>query len=118
MTFALFVGAGNIFPPKWSVILQAGEHRPDSRYWLFFVDYRRRATGLLLWRWRNGGGVDSLSTPIGKAAGLLLATVCYLAVGQLPTPRTGRRCRLMPVSPAGDSAMPLLISQRGLFRYR
>ena len=36
-----------------------------------------------------GGGVDSLSTPIGKVAGVLLATVCYLAVGPLfATPRT------------------------------
>ena len=36
-----------------------------------------------------GGGVESLSTPIGKVAGILLAVVCYLAVGPLfATPRT------------------------------
>ncbi|WP_262204963.1 branched-chain amino acid transport system II carrier protein, partial [Escherichia coli] len=58
-----------------------------------------------------GGGVDSLSTPIGKVAGLLLATVCYLAVGPLfATPRTATVSFEVGIAPlTGDSAMPLLI---------
>ena len=87
MTFALFVGAGNIiFPPM--VGLQAGEH-----VWTAAFGFLITAVGLpvltVVALAKVGGGVDSLSTPIGKVAGVLLATVCYLAVGPLfATPRT------------------------------
>ena len=89
MTFALFVGAGNIiFPPM--VGLQAGEH-----VWTAAFGFLITAVGLpvltVIALAKVGGGVDSLSTPIGKVAGVLLATVCYLAVGPLfATPRTTR----------------------------
>lgn len=81
MTFALFVGAGNIiFPPM--VGLQAGEH-----VWTAAFGFLITAVGLpvltVVALAKVGGGVDRLSTPIGKVAGLLLATVCYLAVGPL-----------------------------------
>ncbi len=81
MTFALFVGAGNIiFPPM--VGLQAGEH-----VWTAAFGFLITAVGLpvltVVALAKVGGGVDSLSTPIGKVAGVLLATVCYLAVGPL-----------------------------------
>ncbi|MCP5750513.1 branched-chain amino acid transport system II carrier protein, partial [Klebsiella pneumoniae] len=58
-----------------------------------------------------GGGVDSLSTPIGKVAGVLLATVCYLAVGPLfATPRTATVSFEVGIAPlTGDGAMPLFI---------
>ena len=58
-----------------------------------------------------GGGVDSLSTPIGKVAGVLLATVCYLAVGPLfATPRTATVSFEVGIAPlTGDSALPLFI---------
>lgn len=50
MTFALFVGAGNIiFPPM--VGLQAGEH-----VWTAAIGFLITAVGyrfLLLWRWRK-----------------------------------------------------------------
>lgn len=87
MTFALFVGAGNIiFPPM--VGLQAGEN-----VWMAAFGFLITAVGLpvltVIALAKVGGGVDSLSTPIGKVAGVLLATVCYLAVGPLfATPRT------------------------------
>lgn len=75
MTFALFVGAGNIiFPPM--VGLQAGEH-----VWTAAFGFLITAVGLpvltVIALAKVGGGVDSLSTPIGKVAGVLLATVCY-----------------------------------------
>lgn len=87
MTFALFVGAGNIiFPPM--VGLQSGEH-----VWIAALGFLVTAVGLpvmtVIALARVGGGIDALSSPIGKRAGLLLATVCYLAVGPLfATPRT------------------------------
>lgn len=81
MTFALFVGAGNIiFPPM--VGLQAGEH-----VWTAAFGFLITAVGLpvltVVALAKVGGGVHRLSTPIGKVAGLLLATVCYLAVGSV-----------------------------------
>lgn len=88
MTFALFVGAGNIiFPPM--VGLQAGEH-----VWTAAFGFLITAVGLpvltVVALAKVGGGVDSLSTPIGKVAGVLLATVCYLAVGPLFATRVPR----------------------------
>lgn len=66
MTFALFVGAGNIiFPPM--VGLQAGEH-----VWTAAFGFLLTAVGLpvltVIALAKVGGGVDSLSTPIGKVA--------------------------------------------------
>jgi hypothetical protein len=66
MTFALFVGAGNIiFPPM--VGLQAGEH-----VWTAAFGFLITAVGLpvltVVALAKVGGGVDSLSTPIGKVA--------------------------------------------------
>ncbi len=87
MTFALFVGAGNIiFPPM--VGLQAGHH-----VWWAAAGFLVTAVGLpvvtIIALARVGGGIDALSLPIGRKAGLLLAVVCYLAVGPLfATPRT------------------------------
>ncbi|MEX0633993.1 branched-chain amino acid transport system II carrier protein [Serratia ureilytica] len=58
---------------------------------------------------RVGGSISLLTGPIGRTAGLLLATVCYLALGPLfATPRTAN------VSPGiapftGDGALPQFI---------
>ncbi|MCC8466081.1 branched-chain amino acid transport system II carrier protein [Photorhabdus bodei] len=87
MTFALFVGAGNIiFPPM--VGLQSGEY-----VWLAALGFLATAVGLpvitIIALAKVGGGIEELSSPIGRVAGLLLATVCYLAVGPLfAIPRT------------------------------
>jgi len=109
MTFALFVGAGNIiFPPM--VGLQAGEH-----VWTagggFFITAGGLPVLTVVALAKVGGGVDSLSTPIGRGAGILLATVCYLAVGPLfATPRTATVSFEMGIAPlTGDGAMPLFI---------
>lgn len=109
MTFALFVGAGNIiFPPM--VGLQAGEF-----VWTAAAGFLITAVGLpvltVIALARVGGGVDSLSTPIGKRAGVMLATVCYLAVGPLfATPRTATVSFEVGIAPlTGSGAAPLLI---------
>ncbi|HBZ17671.1 branched-chain amino acid transporter carrier protein BrnQ [Pantoea sp. NPDC088449] len=109
MTFALFVGAGNIiFPPM--VGIQSGEH-----VWVAALGFLITAVGLpvitVIALARVGGGIDALSSPIGKAAGLLLATVCYLAVGPLfATPRTATVSFAVGIAPlTGDGAMPLFI---------
>ncbi|WP_114191520.1 branched-chain amino acid transport system II carrier protein [Edaphovirga cremea] len=109
MTFALFVGAGNIiFPPM--VGLQSGQH-----VWWAAAGFLITAVGLpvvtVIALARVGGGIDALSTPIGRNAGLLLATVCYLAVGPLfATPRTATVSFEVGIAPlTGDGALPLFI---------
>ncbi|EOC0207146.1 branched-chain amino acid transporter carrier protein BrnQ [Cronobacter dublinensis] len=109
MTFALFVGAGNIiFPPM--VGLQAGPH-----VWTAAIGFLITAVGLpvltVVALAKVGGGVDSLSHPIGRVAGILLATVCYLAVGPLfATPRTATVSFEVGIAPlTGDGTLPLLI---------
>lgn len=109
MTFALFVGAGNIiFPPM--VGLQSGEH-----VWWAALGFLITAVGLpvitVIALARVGGGIDALSTPIGRGAGLVLATVCYLAVGPLfAIPRTATVSFEVGIAPlTGDGPLPLFI---------
>lgn len=87
MTFALFVGAGNvIFPPL--IGLQAGQH-----VWSAAAGFLITAVSLpvltIVALARTGGELDSLSQPLGRRGAMLLAVLCYLAVGPLfATPRT------------------------------
>lgn len=87
MTFALFIGAGNIiFPPI--VAQQAGEH-----VWLAALGFLVTAVGLpvitIIALSRVQGSIQVLSSPLGKIASLILTIACYLAVGPLfATPRT------------------------------
>ncbi|WOE31878.1 MULTISPECIES: branched-chain amino acid transport system II carrier protein [unclassified Acinetobacter] len=87
MTFALFIGAGNIiFPPI--VAQQAGEH-----VWLAAGGFLITAVGLpvitIIALSRVEGSIQLLSSPLGKIASIILTIVCYLAVGPLfATPRT------------------------------
>lgn len=87
MTFALFIGAGNIiFPPI--VAQQAGQH-----VWLAAFGFLITAVGLpvitIMALSRVEGSIQNLSSPLGKVASLILTIVCYLAVGPLfATPRT------------------------------
>lgn len=91
MTFALFVGAGNIiFPSNGRLAgrrtrLDCGIRLPHYCRWS--AGTNGSGAG------KVGGGVDSLSTPIGKVAGVLLATVLLRRWGrfslrrvQLPFP--------------------------------
>ena len=87
MTFALFIGAGNIiFPPI--VAQQAGEH-----VWLAAFGFLITAVGLpvmtIMALSRMQGSIEVISSPLGRFASLLLTIVCYLSVGPLfATPRT------------------------------
>ncbi|EPF71400.1 branched-chain amino acid transport system II carrier protein [Acinetobacter rudis] len=87
MTFALFIGAGNIiFPPI--VAQQAGEH-----VWLAAFGFLITAVGLpvltIVALSRTQGSIAILSSPLGKIASLVLTIVCYLSVGPLfAIPRT------------------------------
>lgn len=109
MAFALFVGAGNIIFPIMLGI-QSGEY-----VWIATAGFLLTAVGLpiitMVALARVGGSIDTLSLPIGKRAGLILAAICYLSVGPLfATPRT---CTVSfstgIASWAGDGALPLLI---------
>ncbi len=109
MTFALFVGAGNIiFPPM--VGLQSGEY-----VWVAALGFLVTAVGLpvitIIALAKVGGGIEELSSPIGKVAGLLLATVCYLAVGPLfAIPRTATVSFEVGIAPlAGSGELSLFI---------
>ncbi|MXP56227.1 branched-chain amino acid transport system II carrier protein [Pantoea sp. Mhis] len=109
MTFALFVGAGNIiFPPM--VGIQSGEH-----VWIAACGFMISAVGLpimtIIALARVGGKIGTLSSPIGEFGGLLLAAICYLAVGPLfATPRTATVSFEAGISPlTGNSSLPLFI---------
>lgn len=87
MTFALFIGAGNIiFPPI--VAQQAGEN-----VWFAAFGFLITAVGLpvitIMALSKTEGSIAILSSPLGKVASLALTVVCYLSVGPLfATPRT------------------------------
>lgn len=110
MTFALFVGAGNIiFPPM--VGLQAGD-----QVWTAAIGFLITGVGLpvltVVALAKVGGGVEALSSPIGKTAGLLLAVIAYLSVGPLfATPRTATVSYKVGIAPliGGESDISLLI---------
>lgn len=87
MTFALFLGAGNvIFPPGAG--LAAGDN-----IWPTAFGFLMTAVGLplltLIALARVGGGLAQLTGPLGRVAGVLLSVLVYLAIGPLfATPRT------------------------------
>lgn len=87
MTFALFLGAGNIiFPP------QVGQLAGFNLWWAA-LGFLLTGVGLPLLTVvalaKVGGGMPVLTSPIGKAAGLILGIAVYLTIGPLfATPRT------------------------------
>ena len=87
MTFALFVGAGNIvYPPMLGI--QSGQY-----VWITALGFLVTAVGLpvitLVALAIVGGNINTLSKPIGKVSSLLLSTICYLTIGPLfAIPRT------------------------------
>lgn len=87
MTFALFLGAGNIIFPA-SAGMAAGESMARAA-----LGFLITAVGLPLLTIvalaRVGGGMPALTVPLGRRAGILLAVAVYLAIGPLfATPRT------------------------------
>ena len=107
MTFALFLGAGNIiFPP--SAGMAAG-----SEIWSAAIGFLLTGVGLPLLTVvalaRVGGGMDRLTAPLGRKAGLVLAVAVYLAIGPLfATPRTAVVSFEMGIAPfTGQSGWAL-----------
>lgn len=115
MTFALFLGAGNIiFPP--SAGLAAGDHVGSAA-----LGFLLTGVGLPLLTVvalaRVGGGMDRLTAPLGKRAGVLLAVAVYLAIGPLfATPRTAVVSFEMGVAPfSGESGIALFFYSAAYF---
>jgi len=87
MTFALFLGAGNIiFPPF--IGLQAGSH-----VWIAATGFLVTGVGLpvlsVIALAKAGGELSNITTPVGRAAGSVLIVACYLFIGPLfASPRT------------------------------
>ncbi|WP_347506509.1 branched-chain amino acid transport system II carrier protein [Pseudomonas anguilliseptica] len=109
MTFALFLGAGNIiFPP--SAGMAAGEN-----IGLAALGFLLTGVGLPLLTIvalaRVGGGMALLTAPLGKRAGVLFAVAVYLAIGPLfATPRTAVVSFEMGVAPfSGNNSTALLL---------
>lgn len=87
MTFALFLGAGNIIFPAESG-LAAGD-----TVWRAALGFLMTGVGLPLLTVvalaRVGGGLTALTQPLGRIAGTALAMAVYLAIGPFfATPRT------------------------------
>lgn len=88
MTFALFLGAGNIvFPPQVGV--GAG-----AAFWPAALGFLATAVGLpllgILAVARVGGGLETLTAPLPRLAALAFGLGIYLAIGPLfALPRTG-----------------------------
>ncbi len=103
MTFALFLGAGNIiFPP--SVGMAAG-----AQLWSAACGFLLTGVGLPLLTVvalaRVGGGLPRLTAPLGARAGGLLAIVVYLTIGPLfATPRTAVVAFEMGMAPFSGSS--------------
>ncbi|MCJ8168991.1 branched-chain amino acid transport system II carrier protein [Atopomonas sediminilitoris] len=109
MTFALFLGAGNIiFPPAAG--LAAGTH-----VWSAAAGFLLTAVGLplltLLAIARVGGGMAELTAPLGRIAAIVFGVAVYLTIGPLfATPRTAVVSFEMGVAPfVGNSAVALAL---------
>src|SRR5690625_5251383 len=109
MTFALFLGAGNIiFPPMVG-------HLAGSNLWQAAFGFLLTGVGLPLLTVvalaRVEGGLDTLTAPIGKSAGTGLGVLVYLTIGPLfATPRTATVSFEVGFTPfMGSSAIALAV---------
>ena len=115
MTFALFLGAGNIIFPAESG-LQAG-----TAVWRAAFGFLLTGVGLPLLTVvalaRVGGGLSALTQPLGKVAGTVLAVAVYLAIGPFfATPRTAVVSYEIGVVPFfGNSGTGLLLYSTAYF---
>ncbi len=86
------LGAGDIiFPP--SVGLAAGEFQWSAALGFLLTGVGLPLLGVVALA-RVGGGLDTLTSPIGKAAGTLMGLSIYLTIGPFLPHRAPRRCRL------------------------
>lgn len=87
MTFALFLGAGNIiFPP--SAGMSAGENLGSAAFGFLLTGVGLPLLTVVALA-RVGGGLPELTAPLGRVAGVAMAVAVYLAIGPLfATPRT------------------------------
>lgn len=107
MTFALFLGAGNIiFPPLVGQL--AG-----TNIWSAALGFLLTGVGLPLVAVvalaRIGGGLPTVTQPIGNVAGTIFGTLIYLTIGPLfATPRTATVSYSIGFSPfIGESELAL-----------
>jgi LIVCS family branched-chain amino acid:cation transporter len=109
MTFALFLGAGNIIFPPSAGLAAGGNLLPAALGFLLTGVGLPLLTVVALAR--VGGGMDRLTAPLGKVAGAILAVAVYLAIGPLfATPRTAVVSFEMGIAPfTGNEGAPLLI---------
>ena len=115
MTFALFLGAGNIiFPP--SVGLAAGEFQWSAAIGFLLTGVGLPLLGVVALA-RVGGGLDTLTSPIGKLAGTLMGLSIYLTIGPFfATPRTATVSFEVGMAPfTGNSPTALLLFTIGYF---
>ncbi|MBU0902657.1 MULTISPECIES: branched-chain amino acid transport system II carrier protein [Pseudomonas] len=109
MTFALFLGAGNIiFPP--SAGMAAGENIVPAALGFLLTGVGLPLLTIVALA-RVGGGMALLTAPLGKRAGILFAVAVYLAIGPLfATPRTAVVSFEMGIAPfSGDNSTALLL---------
>lgn len=107
MTFALFLGAGNIiFPPM--VGLASGPN-----LWWAALGFLLTGVGLpllaIVTLARVGGGLEMLTSPIGRVAGTAFGVAIYLTIGPLfATPRTATVSFEMGLAPFIGDGRPQL----------
>ncbi|RGE46729.1 branched-chain amino acid transport system II carrier protein [Comamonas testosteroni] len=109
MTFALFLGAGNIiFPPM--VGMAAGENQFGASVGFLLTGVGLPLLGVVALA-RVGGGLDNLTSPIGRIAGLVLAVAIYLTIGPLfATPRTATVSFEMGLAPFVGNTPGMLLA--------
>ena len=115
MTFALFLGAGNIiFPP--SVGLAAGEFQWSAALGFLLTGVGLPLLGVVALA-LVGGGLDTLTKPIGRVAGTIMGLAIYLTIGPFfATPRTATVSFEVGMAPfTGNTPTGLLIFTMGYF---
>ena len=109
MTFALFLGAGNIiFPPM--VGMAAGHNLLGASVGFLLTGVGLPLLGVVALA-RVGGGLDTLTSPLGRIAGLVLAVAIYLTIGPLfATPRTATVSFEMGLAPFVGNTPSMLLA--------
>ncbi|QXZ11242.1 branched-chain amino acid transport system II carrier protein [Comamonas sp. Y33R10-2] len=109
MTFALFLGAGNIiFPPM--VGMAAGDNLVGASAGFLLTGVGLPLLGVIAVA-RVGGGLDTLTSPMGRIAGLVLAVAIYLTIGPLfATPRTATVSFEMGLAPFVGNTPGMLLA--------